>query len=98
MDLGPKYYNINGLWALIRYYLGPWTLRVGVPQLWIKILSAALGLRVLRATINILRVFRVHGLGFRVWAVGDLQAKGGLWFKKLWTAVINSYSGCNSSL
>ena len=26
--LGPKYYNINGIWALIPYYLGPWTLRV----------------------------------------------------------------------
>ena len=25
---GPKYYNIAGIWALKRYYLGPWTLRV----------------------------------------------------------------------
>ena len=25
--LGPKYYNINGIWALNPYYLGPWTLR-----------------------------------------------------------------------
>ena len=24
---GPKYYNINGIWALTPYYLGPWTLR-----------------------------------------------------------------------
>ena len=23
----PKYYNINGIWALKTYYLGPWTLR-----------------------------------------------------------------------
>ena len=62
MDLGPKYYDINGIWALIPYYLGPWTLRVRVPQqLCTKILSAALGLRVLRATINIIRGFRVHG-------------------------------------
>ena len=26
--LGPKYCNINGIWALKHYYLGPWTLRV----------------------------------------------------------------------
>ena len=26
--LGPKYYNVNGTWALKPYYLGPWTLRV----------------------------------------------------------------------
>ena len=25
--LGPKYYTINGIWALKHYYLGPWTLR-----------------------------------------------------------------------
>ena len=25
--LGPKYYDINGIWALNPYYLGPWTLR-----------------------------------------------------------------------
>ena len=25
--LGPKYYNINGIWALKPCYLGPWTLR-----------------------------------------------------------------------
>ena len=25
--LGPKYYSINGIWALKPYYLGPWTLR-----------------------------------------------------------------------
>ena len=25
--LGPKYYNINSIWALKPYYLGPWTLR-----------------------------------------------------------------------
>ena len=25
--LGPKYYNVNGIWALNPYYLGPWTLR-----------------------------------------------------------------------
>ena len=25
--LGPKYYNINGMWALKPYDLGPWTLR-----------------------------------------------------------------------
>ena len=25
--LGPKYYNIVGIWALKPYYLGPWTLR-----------------------------------------------------------------------
>ena len=24
---GPKYYNMNGIWALKPYYLGPWTLR-----------------------------------------------------------------------
>ena len=24
---GPKYYNINGIWALKPHYLGPWTLR-----------------------------------------------------------------------
>ena len=24
---GPKYYSINGIWALKPYYLGPWTLR-----------------------------------------------------------------------
>ena len=24
---GPKYYNINGIWALKPSYLGPWTLR-----------------------------------------------------------------------
>ena len=28
--LGPKYYNINGIWALKTYYLAPWTLRVRV--------------------------------------------------------------------
>ena len=27
--LGPKYSNINGIWALKPYYLAPWTLRVG---------------------------------------------------------------------
>ena len=27
MVLGPKYYNINGIWALKPHYLGPWTLR-----------------------------------------------------------------------
>ena len=26
--LGPKYYNIHGIWALKPFYLGPWTLRV----------------------------------------------------------------------
>ena len=26
--LGPKYYNIHGVWALKPYYLGPWPLRV----------------------------------------------------------------------
>ena len=25
--VGPKYYNITGIWALNPYYLGPWTLR-----------------------------------------------------------------------
>ena len=25
--LGPKYFNVNGIWALTPYYLGPWTLR-----------------------------------------------------------------------
>ena len=25
--LGPKYYNINGIWALKPPYLGPWTPR-----------------------------------------------------------------------
>ena len=24
---GPKYYNMNGIWDLKPYYLGPWTLR-----------------------------------------------------------------------
>ena len=28
MVSGPKYYSINGIWALKPYYLGPWTLRV----------------------------------------------------------------------
>ena len=28
--LGPKYYTINGIWALKPYDLGPWTLRVPV--------------------------------------------------------------------
>ena len=23
--LGPKYYNMNGIWDLKPYYLGPWT-------------------------------------------------------------------------
>ena len=27
MVVGPKYYTINGIWALKPYYLGPWTLR-----------------------------------------------------------------------
>ena len=26
--LGPKYYDIDGIWALKRYYWGPWTLGV----------------------------------------------------------------------
>ena len=26
--LGPKYYGVNGIWALKPHYLGPWTLRV----------------------------------------------------------------------
>ena len=26
--LGPKYYTINGIWALKPHYLGPWTLKV----------------------------------------------------------------------
>ena len=30
--LGPKYYNVNGIWALKPYYLGPWTLRGGSQQ------------------------------------------------------------------
>ena len=25
--LGPRYYNIHGIWGLEPYYLGPWTLR-----------------------------------------------------------------------
>ena len=25
--VGPKYYDINGIWALKPCYLGPWTLR-----------------------------------------------------------------------
>ena len=25
--VGPKYYNINSIWTLKPYYLGPWTLR-----------------------------------------------------------------------
>ena len=35
--LGPKYYNINGIWALKPCYLGPWTLRVrpGLPS-WLN--------------------------------------------------------------
>ena len=24
--LGPKYYNVSGIWDLKPYYLGPWTL------------------------------------------------------------------------
>ena len=28
--LGPKYYNINGIWALKPYYFSPWTLKVYV--------------------------------------------------------------------
>ena len=28
--LGPKYYNIDGIWALKPYYFGPWTLKVRV--------------------------------------------------------------------
>ena len=26
--LGPKYYNVNGIWALNPPYLGPWTRRM----------------------------------------------------------------------
>ena len=25
--LGPNYYNVNGIWALKPWYLGPWTLK-----------------------------------------------------------------------
>ena len=35
--LGPKYHNINGIWDLKPYYLGPWTFRVmvlGLMVLW----------------------------------------------------------------
>ena len=32
--LGPKYYNMNGIWALKPYYLGPWTLRVKLCSLF----------------------------------------------------------------
>ena len=28
--LGPKYYNVNGIWVVKPYYLGPRTLRVTV--------------------------------------------------------------------
>ena len=34
--LGPKYYNINGIWALKHYYLGPWILRVLECQSYIQ--------------------------------------------------------------
>ena len=27
--LGPKYYNMNGIWALKPHYLGPWTRKGG---------------------------------------------------------------------
>ena len=30
---GPNAYNINGIWALKPYYLGPWTLRVVIMSL-----------------------------------------------------------------
>ena len=30
MVLEPKYFNINGIWALKAHYLSPWTLRVNV--------------------------------------------------------------------
>ena len=30
--LGPKHYNMNGIWDLKPYYLGPWTLRVMYTQ------------------------------------------------------------------
>ena len=26
-NLGPKYFNIHGIWTLNPYYLDPWTLR-----------------------------------------------------------------------
>ena len=32
--LGPKYHNINGIWALKPYYLGPWTLRDSSLKVW----------------------------------------------------------------
>ena len=41
--LGPKYYTINGIWALKNYYMGPWTLRVPL-----TVTTAAVGFRVVR--------------------------------------------------
>ena len=48
--LGPKYYNINSIWALKPYYLGPWTLRedqvlssVTKPDFSVALLFGSLG-------------------------------------------------------
>ena len=43
--LGPKCYNINGIWALNPQYLGPWTLSEGDLQglCYVQSLSGGFG-------------------------------------------------------
>ena len=57
---GPKYYTISGIWALKPYYLGLWTLTVGLYMTAIKIHSF---LASRRSVIGFR--FRSWGFGFR---------------------------------
>ena len=48
--LGPKCYNISGIWALKPYYLGPWTLSVlKYLQAWPAVISGYIRKRVVSA-------------------------------------------------
>ena len=62
--LEPKYYSVNGIWALIPHYLGPWTLGVTINSMITTIIRNML----LTLTVKGLRdsaQWLAKGVGFR---------------------------------
>ena len=71
--VGPKYSNLNGIWDLKPYYLGPWTLRAVLEYAYREQKYAGF------------RDLGLCGLGSRVGVapIGDLVTKN-LW-RLMWT-------------
>ena len=84
MTLGPKCYNISGIWALKPHYLGPWTLR---DLRTLQHVDQRLGLAFQRfgsrplcsGSAILAQGSRFQGLGFRVQALLHLYLNTNNW-------------------